>query len=366
MVTRTFTVSVTPVNDPPTLIAIADPLAILEDAAQQTISLTGISAGPAETQTLTVTATSSNPGLIPDPIVTYASPNSSAALSYTPVANQFGTATITVTVHDDGGTAGGGVDIVTRTFTVSVTPVNDPPSFDHMVGSYSATDEDPQTHGPAPRQTIPGWANRIAAGPANESAQQLSFVVNVNNTALFLNDGQPAISSDGTLSYTPAPNAHGIANVTVLLEDDGGGNNTSQIASFQIEIVKAHPLHNASEIGSRNGLDVTGSTSAQPDGFIVGGDAVAVINYINAKGSGHISDSSAYGPPYCDVNGDDNVVAEDVLKIINYINANPIQSEGEGESSAAGQLEANGVPNDLISLLAFDLAEQVTRRRRLR
>ena len=48
---------------------------------------------------LTVTATSSNPGLIPKPAVNYTSPQSTGTLTYTPVANANGTATITVTVN---------------------------------------------------------------------------------------------------------------------------------------------------------------------------------------------------------------------------------------------------------------------------
>ena len=46
--TRTFTVVVTDVDDPPTLDAIADPAAINEDAALQTVNLSGISAAPAK------------------------------------------------------------------------------------------------------------------------------------------------------------------------------------------------------------------------------------------------------------------------------------------------------------------------------
>src|SRR5204863_1422879 len=103
--------------------------AILEDAAQQTVNLAGISAGPFETQVLTVTATSSNPGLIPNPTVTYASPNGTGSLAYRPVANHSGTAVITVKVQDDGGTANNGVDTITRTFTVAVTAVNDAPTL---------------------------------------------------------------------------------------------------------------------------------------------------------------------------------------------------------------------------------------------
>ena len=70
-VTRTFTVTVIEVNNPPTLDAIADPVAINEDAGQQTVNLAGITAGSGETQPLQVTATSNNTSLIPNPTVTY-------------------------------------------------------------------------------------------------------------------------------------------------------------------------------------------------------------------------------------------------------------------------------------------------------
>ena len=56
----------------------------------QTINLTGIAAGGSETQTLTVTATSSNPALIPNPTVTYTSPNATGSLSYTACKQSFG------------------------------------------------------------------------------------------------------------------------------------------------------------------------------------------------------------------------------------------------------------------------------------
>ena len=77
---RTFGVTVLPINDLPTL----NPLnAVLlnEDAANATVPLTGISAGPGESQILTLTAASSNPGVIPSPLVTYTSPNTIGTLS---------------------------------------------------------------------------------------------------------------------------------------------------------------------------------------------------------------------------------------------------------------------------------------------
>ncbi|MBI2504877.1 MAG: ASPIC/UnbV domain-containing protein [Candidatus Latescibacteria bacterium] len=126
----TVTVNVTAVNDAPTLSAIANPSAVLEDAGVQTVNLSGIGTGAAnETQVLTVTAISSNTVLIPHPTVTYTSPNATGTLSYTPLSQASGTATITVTVTDDGGTANGGVNTVSRTFEVTVTPVNTVASF---------------------------------------------------------------------------------------------------------------------------------------------------------------------------------------------------------------------------------------------
>ena len=91
--TRTFTVTVSGVNDSPTLNAIAN-VTVNEDAAPQTVSLSGISAGVNETQPLTVSATSSNPSLIPNPSVTYTSPNATGSLSFTPAANASGSAAL--------------------------------------------------------------------------------------------------------------------------------------------------------------------------------------------------------------------------------------------------------------------------------
>ncbi len=125
----TFDVTVTPVNDAPTINAISDPAAIPADSPQQSVNMSGISAGPNESQTISITATSSNTGLIPNPSVTYTSPNTSGFLQYTPVAGQSGTAVVTVTVMDNGGTANGGVDTTVETFTVEVTAVVSTVSF---------------------------------------------------------------------------------------------------------------------------------------------------------------------------------------------------------------------------------------------
>jgi hypothetical protein len=153
-------------------------------------------------------------------------------LSYTPVPDGNGVATVTVTAHDDGGTANGGVDTsAPQTFSITVDPVNDPPSF--------TAGPDQTSVSLLGAQTVPGWATNISAGPANESSQTLTFQVSNDNAALF--SVQPAVAPDGTLTYTPALLAVGSATVTVRLRDSGGnsgpGLDTSPPQTFTITIV---------------------------------------------------------------------------------------------------------------------------------
>lgn len=119
---QVFVISIILINDPPTIGLISN-RTVAEDAPQQTFLIGGLTSGSAaEVQALTVTATSSHPSLIPHPGITYTSPNATGSLSFTPQPYTHGTATITVTVTDDGGTANGGIESFSRTFTITVTP----------------------------------------------------------------------------------------------------------------------------------------------------------------------------------------------------------------------------------------------------
>ena len=93
-----------------------------------------------------VTAATDNQLLIGNLHVDYSNPASIATLDLKPIADQFGTATITVTVQDDGPN---GSNTFSRNFAMKVNSVNDPPTFNHLMVNYSSRDETPQTHGPA-------------------------------------------------------------------------------------------------------------------------------------------------------------------------------------------------------------------------
>src|SRR5439155_652361 len=149
-------------------------------------------------------------------------------LTYTTAANANGSATVTVQVHDDGGTANSGVDTsAAQTFTITVTAVNDAPSF--TKGPDQTVLED------AGAQTVTAWATTISAG-ANETGPTLNFIL--SNPTRRSSDLQPAVAANGTLTYTTAANANGSATVTVQIHDDGGtangGVDTSAAQTFTI------------------------------------------------------------------------------------------------------------------------------------
>ena len=251
---QTFVITVTTVNDVPSFTKGTDPT-VLEDAGAQTVNgwATNISAGPADEngQTLTFLVTTNNDALFSSlPAINPTNGN----LTYTPAANANGTATVTVRLQDNGGTANGGVDTsAAQTFVITVTAVNDVPSF--TKGADQTVVED------FGAQTANGWATGMSSGPADEAGQTLTFLVTTNNDALF--SVLPAVSaSTGTLTYTPAANASGTATVTVRLQDNGGTTNggvdTSAAQTFTITITAVNDaplLDNAGNMALGNVLE---------------------------------------------------------------------------------------------------------------
>jgi VCBS repeat-containing protein len=224
---QTFIINVNSVNDAPSFTAGADQTVLEDSGAQSGPWATGLDDGDGGSQTLTFSVTNDNNGQFSvQPAI-----EADGTLSYTPAADANGSATVSVTLSDDGGTGNGGADSSgTSQFKISVTPVNDAPSF--SAGANQTVDED------AGAQTLAGWATGISSGPTDEAAQSLSFIVTNDSNGLFA--VQPALSADGTLTYTPADDQNGTANVTATLSDNGGtdngGVNASSSQSFAIMV----------------------------------------------------------------------------------------------------------------------------------
>ena len=150
-VDATASITVLSINDDPLLDDLID-LTIDEDAPLQTVDLTGISAGGidwrgGEPQDLRITATSSDTDLFDDPVVIYTSADPTGRIQFTPKPDRYGTAVVTITVEDAGldndfstNTDPSTVNLtVTKSFTVTVDPVNDVPS---TTDKDFTTDED--------------------------------------------------------------------------------------------------------------------------------------------------------------------------------------------------------------------------------
>jgi hypothetical protein len=228
---QTVTITVLAPNHAPSFSKGSDPT-VLEDAGPQTLSgwASGISAGPSYESAQVVSFTINNPLaalFAAAPVI-----SANGTLRFTPAANQNGAATFTVTAHDDGGTADGGADTsAPQTFTLTVTPVNDAPSF-AKGGNQAAV-----LNGGV--QTVAGWATAISPGPADESGQNVTFTTTNNNPTLFAT--QPRVDSDGSLVFQPGFSLLGSATVTVTAVDDGGtangGVNVSASQTFTISVL---------------------------------------------------------------------------------------------------------------------------------
>ncbi|WP_166653908.1 Ig-like domain-containing protein, partial [Tahibacter aquaticus] len=227
---QTFVINVNAINHAPSFTAGANQT-VLEDAAAQTVAnwATAINDNDGGSQIVDFQiSANSNPALF----ATAPAISPTGTLTYTTAPNANGTATVSVVLHDNGGTAFGGSDTSpAQTFTITVTPVNDAPSF--TAGPNQTVFEN------AGAQTVNPWATAISAGPTDEAAQTLSFAVTANtNVALF--SAAPAISPTGALTYTPTPNTNGTATITLRVSDSGGtangGVDTSATQTFTITV----------------------------------------------------------------------------------------------------------------------------------
>ena len=223
------------VNVLPTLDAIGN-VTIREDAPEQIVGLTGISPGTNETQPLQLTVSSVPNSLIPAPAIVYTAGQSTAQLVFRPAADQSGVVVLTVTVTDGGldgrlaTTADNGSTV--RTFTVTVTAVNDPP----VRTGGNVTPLTVQADSGTSSLGLEGLAYG-AGGGVDEATQPLTYSI----TAVPASSLGDVMLSDGTtvvtpgvysltqlqgLQFRPAANATGQGELRFRVQDNGGTTNT--------------------------------------------------------------------------------------------------------------------------------------------
>ncbi|MBL0030601.1 MAG: hypothetical protein IPO95_16690 [Rhodanobacteraceae bacterium] len=220
----------------------------LEDAAAQIITLTA-SDGDGDPLTFAIQSppTRGTLGAITPINAT------SASVTYTPNADEFGADSFSFVAND------GIVNSLPAAVSITLTPVNDVPGF--TAGPTVTIVKD------IGAQTVDPWATAISAGPANESAQTLSFTITANdNPGLF--SVAPAVSPTGVLTFTTATNINGTANLSLRIQDNGGvangGVDTSAVQNF---IITATPVNDAPSFtkgGDQTVLEDAGPQTVNP------------------------------------------------------------------------------------------------------
>jgi VCBS repeat-containing protein len=237
---NTVTFEVLPVNDAPVFSGAGSVLSA-EDAGVVNVEswATNIQAGPTTANDeiggnestlpqgleFVFTQISSNTDLFrtpPSAIIDSATGVATLSYETTPDAN--GIATFEVVLEDTGPRdASIGDDFVSdppRTFSINVSAVNDPPSYD-LASSVVTRSEDS-----GPFNVV--QVVNISPGPEDESSQTVTFSIEpLAPEFAELFSEQPTISADGLLRFTPAPNrntdnANGPAIIRVIGTDSEG------------------------------------------------------------------------------------------------------------------------------------------------
>ena len=225
--TAVVAVTVQCVNDVPGYTKGADQTAAL-DAGPQTIPswATAISAGPVNETGQAVdfivtnddnTLFSSQPALSP-----------AGTLSFTPATGASGAATVSVSIHDDGGTANGGVDTsAAQTFIITI---NTAPS---AATQSTSTNEDTSLS-----LTLTG---------ADSDGDPLTFSIVTGPVAGSLGPITPGTcvgipsACTATVTYTPNLNANGSDSFTFRV-NDGGSNSAPATVSIAVTPVDDPPV----------------------------------------------------------------------------------------------------------------------------
>lgn len=246
--TDAVSISVDPVNDPPTISDITDKT-IGEDGNTTALALT---IGDAESppDNLGLTGTSSNLTLVPNANIVFGGSGANRTVTVMPAANQSGTATITVTVSDGEFTA-------TDTFLLTVNAVNDLPTISDITDQ--ATNEDSAT--PA----VPFTVNDV------ETAAASLIVTGVSTNTTLVPNGSIAFGGSGasrTVTMTPAADQSGTTTITITVSD-------GSLTASDSFVLKVNAVNDAPTISNIADQTVTEGTVVGPLPFTVGDNETA-------------------------------------------------------------------------------------------
>lgn len=181
----------------------------------------------------------------------------------------------------------------------------------------------------------------LAAASDPDAGQSISYTITASGGGS-LPSWLTYNSSTRTLSGTPWNPQAGTISLNVVATDSGSPRLSTNIP-LQVKV-------NFNQTPWKNivlALDVTGNGTITPS------DALQIIDRLNSTGGFAIPVNSTSRPSFLDVNGDNRVSGSDALTIINYLNA---RSNGEGEASNELLTRASLGTQNAIHAMAVDSA----------
>lgn len=253
---NTVTLNVLALNDRPQFSG-ALSVVVEEDATTTAIVgqsiipnfVTDIAAGPpgaldeldpvtGQTVTFVVTPLAGNPSnlfSVPPTV------SSDGTLTFRTVQDANGVAVFTIFAQDDGPNNPPlefNTSTPLRTFTITVTPVNDPPTFIPVGDSFTVAEDS------GPFTTTEPYATAILPGPPDEVAagQTVRFEVTVPSDGQALFQTQPNVTDNGFFRFTPRDNAVGSTVVAVVAIDSEGARSEPALVTITITEVNDVPV----------------------------------------------------------------------------------------------------------------------------
>src|SRR5262245_61392620 len=226
--TTSFSLTVTAVNDAPTV----------SNIANQSTSV-GVPVGPlaftigdleTAAASLTVSGSSSNPTLVPTTNLAFGGSGINRTLTVTPAPTQTGVATITVTVSD-------GQASTNTTFQLTVLASNTPPTIS-SVANQTINEDTPM----APLA--------FTVGDAETAVTSLVVTATSSNATLVPNTNL-ALGGSGanrTLTVTPAANQNGAATITLTVNDG----QLTATTSFSLTVTAVNDAPTVSNIANQS------------------------------------------------------------------------------------------------------------------
>ena len=216
--TVTLTIVVEEVNNPPTFALPASTLELDEDFGTNTdiVVVNPDDGDAAIEQTLSYTISTMNVGF-----ATLTIDSASGEVRLSSVLDAIGSAVITVTVDDASATN----NVATQTFTLTVNEVNDPPVFALSTAVLTLNED---------FGTSTGISVVSANDGDNREQQVITYRINSTNTGF----ATLAINAQtGEVTISSVANGFGSAVITVIAEDDGGGDTSQSTQTFMLTVL---------------------------------------------------------------------------------------------------------------------------------